>query len=333
MAIERRVTVPRLGLSLALAASMLSLAAAQTAPQKRRVAVLNFEYGTVQSGLAAIFGSNIDVGRGIADILVEKLVQGGAYTVYERKALDKILAEQNFSNSDRADSSSAAKIGRLLGVEAIIVGSITQFGRDDKQTNIGGLGGVAGRYGLGGVGRKESKALVAVSTRIINVDTGEIMAVATGKGESNRSGASLLGAGGGGGAYGGGGFDMTNRNFADTILGEATNKAVTSVASQLNAAAAQIPARVIKIEGLVADFSGDTVILNIGSRAGVKTGDRLTIRRTAREIKDPATGQVIRRIEETVGDVTITEVDELSAVGRFSGPGKPKAGDNVRPAQ
>ena len=56
----------------------------------------------------------------------------------ERKQLDKILAEQNFSNSDRADPNSAAKIARILGVDAIIVGSITQFGRDDKSTNVGG---------------------------------------------------------------------------------------------------------------------------------------------------------------------------------------------------
>ena len=65
------------------------------------------------------------------------------YSVIERKELDKILAEQNFSNSDRADPQRAAKIGRMLGVDAIIIGSITQFGRDDKSTDIGGgaLGG------------------------------------------------------------------------------------------------------------------------------------------------------------------------------------------------
>jgi len=39
--------------------------------------------------------------------------------------LDKVLGEQNFSNSNRADPSSAAKIGKVLGVSAIIIGSIT----------------------------------------------------------------------------------------------------------------------------------------------------------------------------------------------------------------
>ena len=58
-------------------------------------------------------------------MLVDRLVNDGTYSVIERKALDKLIAEQNFSNSDRADPSSAAKIGKLLGVNAIIIGSIT----------------------------------------------------------------------------------------------------------------------------------------------------------------------------------------------------------------
>src|SRR5215472_14697403 len=119
---------------------LLTLAAGAEAQQKKRVAVMNFDYATVQSGVAAIFGTNQDIGKGIADLLVDKLVAGATYSVIERKALDKILAEQNFSNSDRADANSAAKIARILGVDAIIIGSITQFGRDDKKTDVGAGG-------------------------------------------------------------------------------------------------------------------------------------------------------------------------------------------------
>src|SRR6266568_979001 len=116
----------------------LTLTAGAEAQQKKRVAVMNFDYATVHSIVSALFGTNQDIGKGIADILVDKLVSDGSYSVIERKQLDKILAEQNFSNSDRADPASAAKIARILGVDAIIVGSITQFGRDDKSTNVGG---------------------------------------------------------------------------------------------------------------------------------------------------------------------------------------------------
>src|SRR4030088_254915 len=128
--------------------------------QKKRVAVLNFEYGTVRSNAQAIFGTEQDVGKGISEMLVQKLVQDGKYSVIERNALDKVLGEQNFSNSDRADASTAAKIGRILGVDAIIIGSITQFGRDDQHTNIGGggYGGYGSKVGPGGRGAQKSKS-------------------------------------------------------------------------------------------------------------------------------------------------------------------------------
>ena len=86
-----------------------------SAQQKARVAVMNFDYATVQSESSAMFGTNVDVGRGITDLLVDRLVNGGVFSVIERKALDTIFAEQNLSNSDRFDATSAAKIGRLLG--------------------------------------------------------------------------------------------------------------------------------------------------------------------------------------------------------------------------
>lgn len=308
------------------------LAATGSAQQKKRVAVINFEYAAVQSQLSAIFGTNVDVGKGVADLLVEKLVKGGAFSVIERKAIDKIISEQNFSNSDRADASSAAKIGRLLGVDAIIIGSITQFGRDDKSVKLGGgaFGGVAGKYGLGGVGKKESKAAVNLTARMVNTDTGEILAVASGKGESSRSGAMLGGAGGSYGGGGGGGIDMTSSNFADTILGEAVNKAVDTMSAELQQNASKLPTKTVSIDGVVADASGGSLILNVGSKAGLKVGDRLQLRRPVREVKDPDTGKVIRRVEDTLGEVVITEVDESSAVCKYSGTTPAKVGDRVR---
>src|SRR3954471_2913244 len=139
------------------------------APQgrKKRVAILDFDYATVHSGIAALFGSDIDVGKGITDLLVKYLVKDGTHSVIERKALDKIMAEQNFSNSDRANPTSAAKLGKLLGVDAIITGSITQFGGETKNTNIGGVGGGLGKIGLGGFGQKKTKAICAIDARII----------------------------------------------------------------------------------------------------------------------------------------------------------------------
>jgi curli biogenesis system outer membrane secretion channel CsgG len=303
--------------------------------QKKRVAVLNFDYGTVQSSVAAIFGGNQDVGKGISDLLVQKLVQDGKYSVIERNALDKVLGEQNFANSDRADSSTAAKIGRILGVDAVIVGSITQFGRDDKNTSVGGgvLGNYGSKYGLGGVGKTKSKAVVGISARLVDTSTAEILAAVTGTGQSTRSGTSLLGAGGGGGNAANGNYDMSSSNFADTILGEAVHQAVDSTATQLDQQAAVLPTRKIEISGLVADVTGNTLVLNVGSKAGVKVGDMLDISRPVKTIKDPTTGKVLRIVTSKMGTATVTDVDEQSATASYSGVSPAKVGDAVKNAQ
>ncbi len=318
----------RVWVSACLIAALAATAAGQ---RKKRVAVLDFDYATVRTYSSAIFGTDQDIGKGIADLMVEKLVQDGTYSVIERKALDKVLAEQNFSNSDRADPNSAARIARILGVDAIITGSITQFGRDDKSTGVAGgaLSRVTGRFGVGGVKLSDAKAVVAISARMINTETAEILAAARGVGESRRKGTSLLGAGGGS-VIGGGAVDMTSKNFASTIIGEAVNQAVENACAQLEGKAGSLPEHVVTIDGLVADASGGVLVLNVGSRVGVKVGDRLQVRRKIREVKDPATGKVLRSIENTIGEVTITEVDEQSSVGTFSGSGQPRTGDVVK---
>jgi curli biogenesis system outer membrane secretion channel CsgG len=315
----------------------LTLAAPSEAQKKKRVAVMNFDYATVQTDVQAVFGTNKDIGAGIVDLLVDKLVQDGVYSVIERKELDKIIKEQNFSNSDRADASSAAKIARILGVDGMIIGSITQFGRDDKSTKIGGgaLGNVTGRFGVGGIKKSESNAVVQITARMIDTSTAEILASASGKGESTRKGTGLMGAGGS--VYGpeaGLGIDMKSSNFANTIIGEATGKAVLDLAAKLEAKATTLPTVVVQVSGTVADAAPDgTLIVNIGSKNGLKVGDRLDVKRKVREVKDPSTGKVLRVVEDPVGQMVVTEVEEGSAVGKFSGAGKPQVNDSVSTAK
>jgi len=297
--------------------------------QKKRVAVLNFEYGTVKSNAQAIFGSDQDVGKGISDMLVQKLVEDGKYSVIERNALDKVLGEQNFSNSDRADATTAAKIGRILGVDAIIIGSITQFGRDDQHTNVGGggFGGYGSRMGIGGIGTHKAKAVVGITARLVNTTTGEILAAVTGAGESSRSGTSLIGAGAGGGSGGGAGLDMGSSNFGQTILGEAVKAAVGDAATQLDNKAGSLPTVKVSVSGLVADVSGNTLIINVGSKTGLKIGDNLDISRQVRTVKDPATGKVLKTITDKIGSGTVTQIDQDSATVTFNGSGPAKVGD------
>ena len=295
--------------------------------RKKRVAVFDFDYATVQSNVAAIFGTNLDIGQGISDMLVTALVKDGTYSVIERKALDKILAEQNFSNSDRANPASAAKLGKLLGVDAIIVGSITQFGNETQNTNVGGAGRTLGGFGIGGFGKKESSAIVGLDARIVNVDTGEIMAVANGKGVSKRKSTSLLGGGGNWKGAGAGRVDFGSSDFQQTIIGEAVRLATDQMGAELIAGNSKVEARQIVVEGLVAAAEPDIVVLNVGKKAGLKVGDKLSVERVTREIKDPATNQVIRRLSSQVGQVEITEVDDVSAVAKIISGKDFKVGD------
>jgi curli biogenesis system outer membrane secretion channel CsgG len=315
-----------------LATTWVSSAMAQAAPtpRKKRVAIFDFDYATVHGGVAAIFGQDVDIGKGISDLLVKYLVKDGSYSVIERKAMDKILAEQNFSNSDRANPTSAAKLGKLLGVDAIIVGSITQFGNDTKKTGVGGAGGGLGGFGLGGFKHSNTKAIVALDARIVDIDTAEILAVAEGKGESQRSSTSLLGGGGNWHGFGAGAVDFGSSDFQNTIIGEAVKAAVEKMSAEVIAGKDKLVTRTIVVEGLVAAVDGGQVILNVGGKAGVKVGDELTVERVSKEIKDPATGKVLRRMSTPLGIVKVTDVDDVSSVCSIvSGTGF-KTGDAVK---
>jgi curli biogenesis system outer membrane secretion channel CsgG len=318
-------------LLLSLCAEVFAQAAAPAAApakgRKRRVAILDFDYATVHSGVAAIFGQDIDIGKGITDLLVTRLVKDGTYSVIERKALDKILAEQNFSNSDRANPASAAKLGKLLGVDAIIVGSITQFGNDTKNTKVGGAGGGLGGFGLGGFSHKKSKAIVQIDARVVNIDTAEILVASEGKGESSRESTSMTGGGSNWHGFGAGGVDFGNSDFQNTIIGEAVKAAVDQMTTGLISDAGKVEARTIIVEGMVAAIDGKTIVLNIGSKTGIKVGDKLSVERVSREIKDPSTGKVIRRLSSQIGTIEITDVDDISAVGNLVTGAGLKVGD------
>jgi curli biogenesis system outer membrane secretion channel CsgG len=293
---------------------------------KKRVAILDFDFGTVQHW----WSGNWDVGKGISDMIATSLVKDGTYSVIERKRLDDILQEQNFSNSDRANPTTAARIGKILGVNAIVVGTVTQFGLEDKSMRVGGIGSRLGSFGGGRVGTKSGKANVAIDARLVDVNTAEVLAVGSGKGISKRSGLLLGGGGGSGSGGGGGGIDMQSSNFQDTILGEATRAAVEDMVSQLVSQSGKVEATQVQIDGLVADVSGGELIINVGKNAGVAVGMKLSVERVTREVKDPATGKVLRKITESVGEIQVTQVDDSSAVAKVVSGKDFKVGDAVK---
>lgn len=312
-----------LGLCLVL---LLAGSASSFGQAKKRVALIDFDYGSVQKW----WDGDWDVGKGIVDMITTSLVKDGTFSVIERKNLDAVLHEQNFSNSDRANPTSAAKIGKILGVNAIIVGTVTQFGLEDKSVGVGGFASRLGGFGGGRVRSKSGIANVAIDARLVDVNTGEVLAVGSGKGTSKRSGLLLGGSGGSDSGSGGGGINMQSSNFQDTILGEATRAAVDSLVAQLVSQSGKVEATQVSVEGLVADASGGEVIINIGKSAGVTVGVKLSVERVTREVKDPTTGKLLRKVTSPVGEIVVTQVEEGSAVCKVVSGQDFKVGDMVK---
>src|ERR1044071_6831813 len=129
---------------------LLGLTGAAYGQQKKRVAVLGFDADAVRSSAAASVGSGQDVGVALSDVVVKELLKGGTYTVIDGRAIDQVLKEQNLSNSSRVDPKTAAAVGRVLGVQAIVMGSVTQFVVQESAATVGS--GLLGRVTRGAVG-------------------------------------------------------------------------------------------------------------------------------------------------------------------------------------
>jgi hypothetical protein len=130
--------------------------------------------------------------------------------------------------------------------------------------------------------------------------------------------------------YATGVLDMTSRSFQDTILGEAVNKAAAVVAESLNEFASKLAVARVDYSGLIADVSGNTLILNVGRKSGVQVGDIIEISRTGRQILDPQTKRVLRTLTDKVGAARITETDDGSSTATIIDKADVKVGDQVK---
>jgi curli biogenesis system outer membrane secretion channel CsgG len=68
-----------------------------------------------------------------AKIIQEKIITGlasqGTFKIIEREQLDKILAEQRLQAAGLIDNASAVELGKMLGADGIMIGTITEYGR------------------------------------------------------------------------------------------------------------------------------------------------------------------------------------------------------------
>jgi hypothetical protein len=195
-------------------------------------------------------------------------------------------------------------------------------------------GGLApGVFGGIKVGSREDKAVVAVNIRLIDTESTEILQATEARGESSRKSKSFAVAGYGGGGGGGLATDMTSSNFAETIIGEATIKAIDGVSEFLNANEGKIPERNLDAEGRIATVEGNRVFLSIGSNDFVKKCDRFEIHKIIKEVTDPVTKEVLDMVTEQVGQLLVTEVRDRVAIGFYNGGSAPEVGELARKIQ
>ena len=99
---------------------------------------------------ADLEGNVTQLGRFIAEELITRIFTSGKFEVIERNLLQKVLEEQQLGMTGYIDQETAISLGRILGVDAIITGSITDLGSNVK-----------------------------INARLISTETGSVFAVAS----------------------------------------------------------------------------------------------------------------------------------------------------------
>lgn len=125
--------------------------------QKRRIAVLEF---------TDLQGQVTNFGRYLSEELITRLYDSNKFKVVERQLLNKVIAEQKLSLTGVVDPDSAKRLGSVLGVDAIVSGTIADRGDTLK-----------------------------VNARLIDTETGEVFSAAATEMVKDKEVLALLNAG------------------------------------------------------------------------------------------------------------------------------------------
>jgi TolB-like protein len=87
--------------------------------QKQRIAVLEF---------TDLQGQVTNFGRYLSEELITRLYDSTKFKVVERQLLNKVISEQKLSLTGVVDPDSARKLGSVLGVDAIVSGTVADRG-------------------------------------------------------------------------------------------------------------------------------------------------------------------------------------------------------------
>lgn len=229
------------------------------------------------------------LGKQVTDLMSKALTESGAYLVFERPDIGRIQAESQLSDSKL----------NLVGVDALIIGSLTEFGRK----TMGESGFVSSS--------KRQVAFAKVDVRVVDVSTGHVFFATSGAGEASTETASTFGFGSRAG------YDGT---LNDAAIRQAVAEAVTRLSAEMSSRTWQT---------YILKTDGNTIFLGGGKSQGVRPGMQFSVQTKGEQIKSPQTGALVTlpgreiaqlRIDSLFGDSELNEGSSASIVsGSLSG--------------
>ena len=236
---------------------------------KLRVGVVNFQNKTPSK--------TIGVGAAAADILGTILQKTERFIIIPQQDMSSILDQQALGASGAINPASAAKMGKVLGLNAIVTGAITAYSEAEEGSD----------YLV--YKNKKQIARVTVDYRIVDTTTGIQVAADSGQGVYEKKT---------GGALGLGSKSSYDADLRDGALRDALTKAMVNMLDQFERQ---------EWTGRIAKISGRTVYLNAGQKTGLRVGEVLQVQELGEEIIDPQTQVSLGRAPGNIkGEVMVT---------------------------
>jgi len=231
------------------------------------------------------------------------------FSVIERDKLALVLKEQGLGASGAVDPSSAAKVGKILGVKYIILGGVDKFAINNTKGGVGAFG----------VGGNLLQASATINLRFIDTTTAERVVSISADGEVKKGGGFLKG-------------NSLSRDSEWGIASEAIQKTAKAIVAKLTTgeyiARVSGAAQPGSLEGKVIKVDGNRAYINLGASSGIKMGDAFNIISVGEALIDPDTGKKLGADEKQAGSGTVSEVQAEYAVITFTG--KAAAKDTIR---
>jgi curli biogenesis system outer membrane secretion channel CsgG len=181
----KRVSTLAICAALLLAVFAAPVVTQAASSDKPRIAVLEFKN---KANNQWWFNGGAEAAQ---DVFVTELVKSGKFRVVEREQLEALMQEKNLTLSGDVDPKSAVKIGKLLGVNYLLTGAVTEYGVTDKGAHGSGIGRLPG-FNAG-----KRNFVAAMNARLIDTSTGEIVWADEASGEESSVKVSVGGFGGG----------------------------------------------------------------------------------------------------------------------------------------